>query len=168
MKIFLIGLPGSGKTTLGKKLAVKLGLSFFDLDLQIEQAEQSAISEIFSKKGEDYFRKVEAQVLSEFCTSTDGLVLSTGGGAPCFHGNLEKMNAAGQTVFLDVPSKEIMNRLLRTNLAKRPLFAKMNPEEFKDKIEFMRSQRMPYYQKAKLILKGAAISVDDLADKIRA
>jgi shikimate kinase len=162
MKIFLVGLPGSGKTTLGRQLARQLNISFLDLDTEIEKEEQAVISEIFSKHGEDYFRKRESERLQKLCDSKENFVLSTGGGAPIFHDNMEKMNSAGKTIFLDVPTAEIMNRLLRSNLTKRPLFAKMNKEELKDKIEFMRSQRFTFYKQANLSIKGERISVDDL------
>lgn len=168
MKIFLVGLPGSGKTTLGRQLAKRLNISFLDLDAEIEKAEQAVISEIFSRKGEDYFRKAEADRLQKLGDSKENFVLSTGGGAPCFFNNMKKMNAAGKTIFLDVPTAEIMNRLLRTDLAKRPLFAKMNREEFKDKIEFMRSQRFTFYKQAQYTISGPKISVDDLVKAITA
>lgn len=168
MKIFLVGLPGSGKTTLGRQLAKRLNISFLDLDAEIEKAEQSVISEIFSRKGEDYFRKAESERLQKLGDSSQDFVLSTGGGAPCFFDNMKNMNAAGKTIFLDVPTAEIMNRLLRTDLAKRPLFAKMNPEEFKDKIEFMRSQRFPFYKQAQHTISGPRISVEDLVTAITA
>ncbi|MBS1505106.1 MAG: shikimate kinase [Bacteroidetes bacterium] len=167
MKIFLVGLPGSGKTTLGRQLAKRLNISFLDLDAEIENAEQSVISEIFSRKGEDYFRKAESSRLQKLGESNLDFVLSTGGGAPCFFDNMRKMNSAGKTIFLDVPTTEIMNRLLRTDLAKRPLFAKMNREEFKDKIEFMRSQRFTFYKQAKHIISGSKISVDDLVNVVK-
>lgn len=167
MKIFLIGLPGSGKTTLGKQVAEKLNTQFYDLDNEIETAENLTISKIFSIKGEDYFRKAESGMLKKFCDSPKNFVLSTGGGVPCFNENMQSMNQSGTTIFLDVPAQEIANRLMKTNLSERPLFAKMNPEVLKDKIEFLRSQRIGFYQQAQLILKGITIDAKEIINAIK-
>ena len=166
MKIFLIGLPGSGKTTLGKALAAHLASSFVDLDSEVEQAEGQSIQSLFSKKGEDYFRKCEAAALARCCQATGNFVMATGGGTPCFHDNLKTMNQAGLTIFLDVPSREIAERLKRTNLAERPLLARLNDDDLKDKIEFLRSQRINAYRNARITLTGATISPNDLITKI--
>src|SRR5260221_14675660 len=116
MKIFLIGLPGSGKTTLGKLLAGKLKLPFIDLDIEIEKSERQTINQIFENRKENYFREVESTMLKEFCNSSESFVMSTGGGAPCFHNNMSLMNNSGKTIFLDVPAKEIGYRLELTGL----------------------------------------------------
>jgi shikimate kinase len=154
MKIFLIGLPGSGKTTIGKLLAEKLNLLFVDLDAEIERSEGQRINQIFEKRKENYFREVESMMLKRFCSSSESFVMSTGGGAPCFHDNMVQMNEAGKTVFLDVSAKEIADRLEKTNLTERPLFAKLSPDQLKDKIEFLRSQRIGFYKQAGFIAEG--------------
>jgi shikimate kinase len=166
MKIFLIGMPGSGKTTTGKLLAEKLKLPFVDLDVEIEKSEGQPINQIFEKKKEKYFREIESTMLKSFCSSPNSFVMSTGGGAPCFHDNMEKMNDSGKTIFLDVPAKEIANRLVKTNLNDRPLFAKLSSDQLKDKIEFLRSQRISFYKKAKYIFEGNDISVESIISKI--
>src|SRR5438874_1229377 len=107
MKIFLIGMPGSGKTTTGKLLAEKLKLTFVDLDMEIEKSEGRSINQIFEKRKENYFREVESMILKKFCSSSESFVMSTGGGAPCFFNNIKQMNDSGKTIFLDVPAKEI-------------------------------------------------------------
>jgi shikimate kinase len=159
MKIFLIGMPGSGKTTTGKLLAEKLKLPFVDLDVEIEKSEGQLINQIFEKRKENYFREVESAMLKKFCSSSENFVMSTGGGAPCFHDNMKKMNDSGKTIFLDVPAKEIANRLERTNLIERPLFAKLSVERLKDKIEFLRSQRIGFYKQANFIFEGDNIPI---------
>jgi shikimate kinase len=167
MKIFLIGLPGSGKTTIGKQLANELHLPFVDLDVEIEKAESKSVSEIFEKKKEEYFRKAEAMVLKNFCDSSSDFVMATGGGTPCFFDSMEMMNAVGKTIFLDVSAREIANRMLKTELATRPLLAKSAPDEVKDRIEFLRSHRMQYYQKAKITIAKDQVSLEELLLRLR-
>lgn len=166
MKIFLIGMPGSGKTTTGKLLAEKLKLPFVDLDVEIERSEGQPINQIFERKKEDYFRQIESLTLKKFCSSPESFVMSTGGGAPCFHDNMAQMKATGKTIFLDVPSKEIAIRLVKTNLNERPLFAKLSSDQLKDKIEFLRSQRIEFYKKAEHVFDGNDISVELIISKI--
>ncbi len=167
MKIFLIGLPGSGKTTLGKSLAEKLKLRFIDLDREIEKIDGQSIQEIFDKKKEPQFRELESKVLKSFCASDEDYVMAAGGGTPCFFDNLETMNRSGQTVFIDTPAKEIASRLMKTNLLERPLFARLDPDQLKDKIEFLRSQRISYYRQAQFIFSGVDISSGEIANRIK-
>src|SRR5258708_25113313 len=101
MKIFIIGLPGSGKTTLGKQVAEKLNLPFIDLDLEIEKLEGKTVQEIFAKRKENYFRELESRTLKNFCSGKSDFVMATGGGAPGFFDNMDVMNNSGKTVFLD-------------------------------------------------------------------
>jgi len=162
MKIFLVGLPGSGKTTIGKELAKKLGTLFIDLDAAIEAQEKKNIQEIFKVNSESYFRKIESAVLKQLSQSAEDFVMATGGGAPCFFDNMETINKSGKSIFLDISAKEIARRIKRSNLNKRPLFENLHDEELKDKIEFLRSQRIPFYQKAHLHLKGEEIQVNEL------
>jgi len=162
MKIFLLGLPGSGKTTLGKALAQSLGLAFVDLDLEIEKSEGMLIPEIFKNKKEDYFRKAESTELKRWSSSDQEFVMATGGGAPCFFDNLEIINAAGKSFFLDVPASEIAKRIMCQNLSERPLFARTHPESLKDHVEFMRSQRIAFYRKAHYTVSGTSIALAEL------
>jgi shikimate kinase len=148
MKLFLIGLPGSGKTTLGKELAKKLASPFVDLDTLVEAKEKQTIQNIFKDHGEDYFRRVEATVLKDWCGTSEEFIMATGGGTPCFFDNMEQINKAGKSIFLDVPAHEIATRLKRSSQNKRPLFENLYDEELKAKIESLRSQRIPFYQKA--------------------
>jgi shikimate kinase len=167
MKIFLIGLPGAGKTTIGKQLAKALHLSFVDLDVEIEKAESKSVSEIFEKKKEGYFRKAEAMVLKSFCESDSDFVMATGGGAPCFFDNMEIINRSGKSIFLDVSAREIATRMMKTELASRPLLAKSTTDEVKDRIEFLRSHRLQYYQKAKIVIDKDQISLEEILLKLK-
>src|SRR6187402_3759097 len=106
MKYFLIGLPGSGKTTLGRKLATTLKIPFVDLDHEIEERETISTQVIFKKFGEKYFREVESTVLKAWCERMGSFVMATGGGAPCFFDNMDTINQAGKSIFIDVSASE--------------------------------------------------------------
>ena len=87
MPVYLIGLPGSGKTTMGKQLASILEIPFFDLDAEIENQAGKSIPELFKEEGEDFFREKERSCLRSFL-NRDNFILATGGGTPCFFDNL--------------------------------------------------------------------------------
>src|SRR5258708_15000387 len=123
MKIFLLGLPGSGKTTIGKELAGLLRIPFVDLELEIEKSFKKKITEIFEKQGEGYFRELEAKQLRKWCSAPSGFVMATGGGTPCFYDNLKFINQTGKSIFLDVPAREIVKRIKKAELMERPLLA---------------------------------------------
>ena len=161
MKIFLLGLPGSGKTTLGKALAASLRMRFIDLDEAIEKEEGKSIQEIFKLHKEEYFRKLEARHLRKLSLSADDFVMATGGGTPCFADNITIINETGTSIFLDVAPRIISQRIQKTDLHARPLFAQVRPDNLKDSIEFMRSQRMSYYRQAHLSV-GPEVSTDEI------
>lgn len=167
MKVFLLGLPGSGKTTLGRKLASILELPFVDLDKEIEKTEGKIIREIFAEKKEDYFRQLESTELKKWCSKPDDFVMATGGGAPCFFDNIEVINKSGKSVFLDVPATEIVRRISLGPVEKRPLLAAGGKERLKDSIEFLRTNRMSYYKQATLTFNGILISAQEIADGLR-
>ncbi len=156
MKVFLLGLPGSGKSTMGRQLAAGLSLPFVDLDEEIERETGRSVQLIFKESGESFFREEEARVLREWCASATDFVMATGGGTPCFHDNLATINQVGASVFLDVPARIIVERILKTDLSSRPLFAGVRPENLKEAIEFMRTQRMPFYRQAQLTVDHQA------------
>ena len=118
-KIILIGMPGAGKSTFGKKLAKDVGLPFFDLDELIEAGSGQTIPEIF-EKGEDRFRIIEKDVLIEFLNSNDSFVLSAGGGTPCFYDNLNLMLQSSIVVYLKREVDELVQRLSGSE-SNRPL-----------------------------------------------
>src|SRR5687767_9394541 len=113
MKIFLIGMPGSGKTTLGRQLAEHLHVDFVDLDAEIERVEQKSISDIFREQGEEQFRLTEAKLLRDWAAASLPFVMSTGGGAPCFHKGIEVINEHGLSIFLDCTVDELIDRVKR-------------------------------------------------------
>jgi len=162
-KTFLIGLPGSGKTTLAKQVAESLSIAFFDLDKEIEKAASKKVEEIFSEKGEAHFREWESKTLKYFCNLDSGFIMATGGGAPCFGDNLDLMKSAGVVIFLDVPAKEISNRISKQSL-NRPLLKHETPDSMKDRIEFLRSQRISFYRQAHHTVSGNEIGVKEIMD----
>lgn len=155
MKIFLIGMPGSGKSTLGKQLASHLMVDFVDLDAEIEKAEQKSIPEIFTQQGEDHFRLVEARLLREWAGGTHSFVMATGGGAPCFLNGMETINESGVSIFLDVPLNDLMDRV-RTN-RERPLLNASDETGIKEKLQSLREQRLACYQQAKIIVENPSL-----------
>jgi len=167
MKVFLLGLPGSGKTTLGRKLAATLQMPFVDLDKEIEKTEGKLIRDIFAEKKEDYFRKLESAELKKWCSKPDDFVMATGGGAPCFFDNLEVINKSGKSIFLDVPASEIVRRMSMGPIEKRPLLAAGGKDGLKDSIEFLRTNRMQYYKQASVTLAGATISVEEMSAALK-
>jgi shikimate kinase len=168
MKIYLIGLPSSGKTTLGKQLAASVKSDFIDMDDLIEKQEQKTIANIFAEKGEDYFREVEQTTLTKLMKSSDQMeVISTGGGVPCFFDNMEKMNKDGMTIYLKVGAKELVKRLKGTGTASRPLLKGKKDKELEEEILNKLKQREQFYSQAKHILDGDHIHVNDLINLVK-
>ena len=119
IRIFLTGYMGAGKTTLGKAFAREMNVPFIDLDWYIEERFHKSIRELFTERGEASFRELERNMLHEVGEFED-VVVSTGGGTPCFFDNMEYMNGCGQTVFLDV-HPDILFRRLRVAKQQRPI-----------------------------------------------
>ena len=162
MKLFLIGMPGAGKTTLGRTLAAYYGMPFLDLDAEIVARAGQVIPAIFLEHGEARFRELEAKVLREIAARPEPLVLATGGGTPCFHDNLAVLNANGFTLWLDVPVAVLATRLAAgAQKASRPLLASAGPTE-KWLAETL-SGRQQFYTQARLRCAGAACTVPEVA-----
>lgn len=164
MKIFLIGLPGSGKSTLGKELARKLELVFIDLDTEIEKACGKNVRTIFSEHGEVFFREREAQILKDYSERENGFVMATGGGAPCFHSGIDVMNQAGLTVFLDVPVDVIVQRLNEEEKRNRPLLNISALDTVQSHLESLLKQRREVYQQARSCVSGDTIEVENIIE----
>lgn len=152
MKIFLIGMPGSGKTTVGAELSQQLGIAFVDLDHVIEESEGLTIGELFSLRGEEGFRDSEKVALQAWLNVPTDFVMATGGGAPCFHDNMDKMLAAGITVFLDPPVEELAARLQEEGTNVRPLLR--NAGNLAGRLQQLRNDRLECYQRASLRVTG--------------
>lgn len=124
-KIILVGYMGSGKTTIGKKLSEKLNIDFIDLDKFIETKEDLKIPEIFKQKGEIYFRKIEHKWFNELLKENKSLIISLGGGTPCYANNhLHLQNTNVLSFYLKASLEDLINRLKQTK--DRPLLNNIN------------------------------------------
>ena len=151
-KIFLLGLPGAGKTTLGKKLAADLKYEFVDLDDAIEKANDKSIGELF-ELGEPLFRLKETEALREVIANGHDLVIACGGGTPCFNDNLQLMKKSGATLFLDMPLDLIASRI--ENQTHRPL---MQGSSFASRLLELSKARRRYYIQADLTFSDVDLS----------
>ena len=163
--IFLIGLPSSGKTTLGKQLARHVRYRFVDTDVLIVKEEGMPIPDIFAQKGEAYFREAEARILRAIRPDSK-LVIATGGGMPCFHDNMDYIKANGLSVFLDVSPEQIVERILRHATDDRPLYQK-NDGQLLNNLREKYESRLGFYSQADFTLHGDNIHIRQLLDTIQ-
>ena len=151
-RIFLIGYMGAGKTTLGKAFSRELGLTFIDLDWYIEERFHKTVQQLFSERGEQGFRELEQKMLHEVAEFED-VVISAGGGTPCFFDNMDYMNACGDTVFLQVEPEVLFHRL-KVAKQQRPLLANKSDEELMNFICEALQKRHPFYSQAKFLFRA--------------
>lgn len=153
-------MPSSGKSTLGKRIADALHYRFVDTDRLIVREEGRSIAEIFAQSGETYFREIERRALRTIRPG-DSLVISTGGGMPCYHDNMAYINATGVSVFLDVPVTILHKRLLSHTQHDRPLYKPNNPDLLTE-LEQRYETRLPFYNQATLVVSGETNEEDVL------
>jgi len=163
MRIFLIGFMASGKSTVGKKLAGKLNLPFIDLDNYIETKNNTTIRFIMYEKGMDAFREIEKNSLEEIIKENSDIILSTGGGTPCYFENMKLMNESGETIYLEVDIPTIVDRLMHSK-KDRPLIWGKSKEDLTVYAKDLLNQRQGYYLQAKHTFKGKNLKVDDLVN----
>ena len=161
-RIILIGYVGSGKTTVGRALAKELQLPFYDLDWYIESRMRKKISQIFAERGEEGFRQIERNMLHEVAEFED-VVISCGGGTPCFFDNMDYMNSQAQVVWLKA-TPEVLQKHLLMGKGDRPLLKGKKPDELLSFIHEQLEWREPYYAKARYTLD---ISLMDNFEKIK-
>ena len=155
MKVFLLGLMGSGKSFWAERLSEILNIPWFDLDTEIEKKEKKTIASIFETEGEKVFRLKETQALQTF-SNHEKFILSTGGGTPCFHENMKWMNDQGITIWIDEPLDTIEERLKKERLH-RPLIASVHETNLKEFLSQMLTRRSEFYAQAKFHLQGDEI-----------
>ena len=161
-RIILIGYMGSGKTTVGKALSKETGMMFYDLDWYIESRMRKSVSQIFAEKGEEGFRKIEYNMLHEVAEFED-VIISCGGGTPCFFDNMDYLNQQGDVVYLKATPETLYKHLLMAKV-ERPLLKDKTPDELIAYITEHLKQRAPFYEKARHILD---VNVLDEYDKIQ-
>lgn len=161
IRIILIGYMGAGKTTVGKALAKALNVSFYDLDWYIETRMRRTVKQIFDQEGEEGFRRIEHNMLHEVA-EFENVVVSCGGGTPCFYDNIDYMNAQGQVVYLKA-SPEVLYEHLKMGKGVRPLLLNKTPEEVRQFIVEQLAYREQFYSKARYTLD---INLLDNHDKI--
>lgn len=160
IRIFLTGYMGAGKTTLGKAFARKLNLPFVDLDWYMEERFHKTVGELFVERGEAGFRELEKNMLHEVGAFED-VVISTGGGAPCFFDNMDFMNRNGKTVFLNV-HPDVLFRRLRVAKQQRPILQGKQDDELKEFIIRALEKRTPFYSQAQYVFNA-----DELEDRFQ-
>lgn len=159
-RIYLIGYMGSGKTTLGKRLAARLGYAFIDLDHAFEEQQGISIAQYFAKHGEDNFRLRESDLLKQI-TYPPQSIISTGGGLPCFFDNMAWMNANGQTVYIKLNAKVLAGRL-ENGKEERPLLREKHGDALIAFIDEKLTEREPYYSQAHLTVNDMNLSAEKL------
>jgi shikimate kinase len=160
--IFLIGFMGSGKTTLGRKLAQRLGYEFMDLDHILEAQAGITIAEYFTQFGEDAFRKLESEVLKQTPYPANA-VISTGGGLPCFFDNMEWMNAHGKTVYIKLSPKTLAGRLEKEK-DKRPVLREHQGDDLVAFITGKLEERDEFYNQASIVTDGLNLTAKKVGE----
>ena len=161
-RIFLIGFMGSGKSTLGSKLARRIGYHFIDMDQLIEETAKMPIPAIFNEHGEEVFRKWEHDILLELCRR-EKLVIATGGGTPCHSQMMDLMNTHGTTIYIQLSPEALKTRLIRSR-TERPLIKGKTEPELLDFITVLLEKREKFYNRAQYIVDGMNLQSQVLAN----
>lgn len=156
---------GSGKTTIGKKLASAMNVQFIDLDHYIEEKEKMSVAEIFEKKGESIFRETETHYLEELLERSEPLVVGLGGGTVCFNSNLEKIKKKGTLVYIQLPPKALAERISQSK-TERPLVKGLNKEKLLLFVEQKLNERKNFYESAHIIVNGLNLNPQALYQSI--
>lgn len=159
---------GSGKTSFGSRLAKKLKLPFYDLDLYIEQQTQTSINTLFQLHGEQAFRTLENELLNQFLVDhkAASYLLSTGGGTPCFHNNLQLLKAEGTTIYLK-GNADFLAKRLKNSTKERPLIRMKSPEELLSFIQAKLSERETYYSQATITIDALSLNAERMNNLIQ-
>jgi len=164
MKVFLIGFMGSGKTTIGRRLAQISGFDFVDTDRCIELQQGMTIAEIFAQQGEAAFREMERNILLDL-QKLEFSVVSTGGGMPCHGENMDVMLAGGKVVYLKTSPQALARRLLRS-YTERPLIKGKTDVELQQFILKQLTEREPVYNRAHIVVQTENFSMEKLLQSL--
>ena len=165
MRLYLTGYMGTGKSTLGRKIAKRAELTFLDTDKMVEEAEGAEVADIITFAGEEYFRQAERRALEQ-SAEFENAVISTGGGLPIWGDNQEWMAEHGVSVYIKRSPEQILSRLSPHGRQKRPKFRGKSDEEL---LQFMHehlAEREPIYEKADIVIDCAEVSDMEIADRL--
>lgn len=165
MTISLMGYMGSGKTLVSKELNILNNFKIFDLDTEISKQNNRSITEIFKEKGEIFFRKTEKEVLEKILSSEKNIILSLGGGTPCYYNNIDSINEKTISVFLKTNVKTLAQRL-SSEKDKRPLIQNISNEDLPEFIAKHLFERNPFYNQAKITINTDNLSAIEIAEEI--
>lgn len=166
MKIVLLGYMASGKSSVGKNLAKEHKMQFVDLDSFIEENEQNSITEIFSKKGEIYFRLKESEYLGELLLKPEDLIISLGGGTPCYANNMKLIDENSISFYLKASINTLFERL-KSETSQRPLVATIGQNNLKEYIAKHLFERNLFYEKATHTIIVDKKSIPDVCNEIK-
>ena len=156
---------GSGKTLVSKELNILNNFKIFDLDTEISKQNNRSITEIFKKKGEIFFRKTEKEVLEKILSTEKNIILSLGGGTPCYYNNIDSINEKTISVFLKTNVKTLAQRL-SSEKDKRPLIQNISNEDLPEFIAKHLFERNPFYNQAKITINTDNLSAREIAEEI--
>lgn len=165
MIISLAGYMGSGKSHISNVLSKKINFKLIDLDKEIISRNKQSVTEIFTNKGEIYFRKQEREILEEILASHDNIVLSLGGGTPAYYNNMEVINNRSISFYLRLNVKNLTERLSKQK-SKRPLIAKISDEDLPEFIAKHLFERNPFYNKCQYTIDCDGKTPEEIADEI--
>lgn len=163
MNVVLVGFMASGKTSVGRRVAKRLGYRFMDTDQFIEAEQGCTINDIFGYQGEAYFRELESQLL-ERLKRCDSYVFSTGGGILTTPGNLERLREIGVLVFLKADTEDIITRL--SNDTRRPNARAEDPEALRARVLGLLEVRMPLYEQADIVIETLGKTPNQVAGEV--
>ncbi len=163
MRVFLIGFMASGKSSAGKKLAKKIGLPFIDLDDYIEEKYNTTIRLLIYDRGMDKFREIEKQSLETLINKNENILISTGGGTPCYFDNMKLMNETGVTIYLEVEISTLVDRLMHAK-KDRPLIWGKSREDLTVYAKYLLGKRKSDYQRAKHTIGGKDLKINSLVN----
>ena len=164
MRIFLVGFMFSGKSTVGKLLAKSMGYEHIDTDHMFESLYNISINDFFEKYGQDLFRELERKLLLTLIEK-DNIVISTGGGLPCFHNNMELIKQNGISIHINMSFKSIIHRQKKSK-KNRPLLKNKSQEEIEIFLQDLLAKRIDIYNQSNIIIKGEDLSIKELKEKI--
>ena len=170
-RVYLVGYMGCGKSTLGKELSKRLGWSFADTDSMMEAETGMSVSDIFASRGEDWFRSLESGTIDKVSESSTDVVIALGGGAVCRPGVMERINRAGQSIYIKLSPSKIVERVDENGRNKRPKIRGMNDAELLDYINKTLPEREKYYNNATFVIESDHLSdgaiVEEMERSIR-